>query len=82
MSSKDVTKTNTQAKRVLAYCDEHTYITRWSALVDLGIANLTAVISDMRKHGIEIVTEKIVDFNRYGEKIIYARYYIKPSRRH
>lgn len=65
----------TQADRVLKYIKTFGSISRADALNDIGVANLTAVIDDLRhKFGYNIVTTMIKTRNRYGEPITYARY--------
>lgn len=63
-----------QEERVLKYMDETGDITRLDAMLDLGIANLPAVINRLRKDGYNIKTEKVKSKNRYGEPITYAKY--------
>lgn len=68
-------RTYTQAHRVLDYINDFGSISRAEAMNDLGIANLPAVIEDLRhRHGYNIVTKEIKAKNRYGEPITYARY--------
>ena len=65
----------TQADRVVEYIRRFGSITRAEALMDLGIANLPAVIDTLRhKRGVDIITEEIETLNRYQQKITYARY--------
>lgn len=66
----------TQADRVLHYIGLWGGITRSQAINDCGVGNLTAVISDIRKSGIPIVTTMIDGRNRFGEKIRFAHYSI------
>lgn len=73
-------KVSTQAERVLYYMDHFGSITRAEALMDLSIANLPAVIDDLRhKHGKHIITEEVKGLNRFEEKITYARYRFAES---
>ena len=66
-----------QWQRVVEYIVYHGSITRADALMDLGIANLPAVIDDLRhKHGYDVITEEVKTKNRYEQNITYARYYI------
>lgn len=68
-------KVPTQAERVAYYMTKFGSITRAEALMDLGIANLPAVIDIMRhKYNMDIVTEEVKGLNRFEEKITYARY--------
>lgn len=63
-----------QCERILQYLDEHGSITRAEAMSELGIANFTARVSDLRRAGVELDTETVSQKNRYGEKVKYFRY--------
>lgn len=77
MSKREVP---TQAERVASYMARFGSITRAEALMDLGVANLPAVIDDLRhKHGQNIITEEVEGLNRYEQKITYARYRFAES---
>ena len=74
MSKQKVPK---QWERVIHYIVHFGSITRVQALMDLGIANLPAVIDVLRnKKGYPVITEEVEGFNRYEQKITFARYYI------
>jgi uncharacterized UPF0146 family protein len=70
---------STQMSDLIMYLKTHPYITRYEALLELGIANLTAVVSELRRRGIDIVTVNVTTKNRYGRKVVYARYYLKEN---
>ena len=68
-------KVPTQAEMVVEYMVHFGSITRAEALMDLGIANLPAVIDVLRhRKGVDIVTEEVEALNRFKQKITYARY--------
>ena len=68
-------KVPTQAERVVEYMVRFGSITRAEALMDLGIANLPAVIDVLRhKKGKNIITEEVEGLNRFEQKVTYARY--------
>lgn len=68
-------KVPTQCERVAYYMAHYGSITRADALMDLGIANLPAVIETLRhKHGQRIITEEVKALNRFEQPITYARY--------
>lgn len=68
-------KVPTQAQRVLNYIHDFGSVTRAEAMMDLGIANLPAVIDVLRnKQGYNIDTLEIKSKNRYGQNITYAKY--------
>lgn len=65
----------TQAQRVLQYIKEFGSITRAEALTDIGVANLPAVVDDLRhKHGVNIITNEVSKIGMYGTKVTYAKY--------
>jgi hypothetical protein len=73
-------KVPTQCERVAYYMAHFGSISRAEALMDLGIANLPAVIDDLRhKHGKHIITEEVKSTNRYEQPITYARYRFAES---
>lgn len=64
-----------QADRVLEYIKTYGSITRIQAIEHLGVANLPAVICDLRnKQGVNIITETVHSINRYNEKCSFAKY--------
>lgn len=73
-------KGNRQCDRVLRYIQTQGSITRAQAMTDIGVANLPAVIDDLRhKVGVPIKTNIVKGTNRYGEKITYAKYSIEEE---
>lgn len=70
----DTTRIPTQAQRVIQYIKDFGSITRAEAMYDIGVANLTAVITILRKRGYDIETQEIKTKNRYGQNITYAKY--------
>ena len=72
-----MTSSAKQMLRVLTYFEEYGSVTRYEAMQDIGVANITAVISKLRKAGYNIVTETVKAKNRYGEPVRYARYVYK-----
>lgn len=73
-------KGNRQCDRVLRYMQTQGSITRAQAMADIGVANLPAVIDDLRhKVGVPIKTNIVKGTNRYGEKITYAKYSIEED---
>jgi hypothetical protein len=72
-------KVPTQQERVLQYIRDFGSITRAEAMSELGIANLPAVILDIRKKGVQVLTNEIESKNRYGQKITYAKYTLEET---
>lgn len=69
----------TQNERILAYMKDFGGITQFDALRDLGVMRLASRISDMRSHGIDIISETIEVKNRYGEKCHIKRYSLREE---
>lgn len=57
----------TQCKRVYEYMQEFGSITQLEALRDLGVMRLASRISDLKKQGVDIVSNTQAVINRYGE---------------
>lgn len=66
----------TQKDRVLRYMEDFGSITRLEAMKDLGIANLTARIAELRQTGHRIKGSDEKGMNRYGEKTHWTVYRI------
>lgn len=62
-----------QCRKVYAYMDANGSITRLSALLDLGVANLPARINELRVSGVEIETNMVTSEN--GKR--FASYTLK-----
>lgn len=63
-----------QKQMVLDYIREFGSITPADAFRDLGITRLAAVVFALRDDGHDIHKEREHAFNRYGQKVRYARY--------
>jgi hypothetical protein len=64
----------TQAEKILDYMERHGSITPLEAVNELGVMRLGARIFDLKESGIEIVTERVTEKNRFGEVCNFARY--------
>ena len=64
----------TQAERILDYMGEFGGITQLEALRDLGCMRLASRISDLRRQGHSITSERVAVKNRYGETCHIKRY--------
>lgn len=64
----------TQKDMVLDYINEFGSITPVDAFRDLGITRLAAVVCNLRREGHDIHKEREHAYNRYGQKVRYARY--------
>lgn len=63
-----------QKRMVLDYIREFGSITPVDTFRDLGITRLAAVVFALRDDGHDIHKEREHAFNRYGQKVRYARY--------
>lgn len=63
-----------QKQMVLDYIREFGSITPVDAFKDLGITRLAAVVFLLRDDGHDIHKEREHAYNRYGQKVRYARY--------
>lgn len=69
----------TQNQRILDYIAEFGGITQLEALRDLGCMRLASRISDLRRQGYDIVSERVAVKNRYGEKCYIKRYSVRGA---
>ena len=69
----------TQKELIIQYMNDFGSITPVQAMKDLGVMRLAARISDLEAEGWNIEHERESGKNRYGEKVSYARYRLKPG---
>lgn len=69
----------TQNQRVLDYIKEFGSITQLEALRDLGVMRLASRISDLRRQGYNIVSQRETVQNRYEEDCKIKRYYLEEK---
>ena len=67
----------TQNERIIAYIKEFGSITQFEALRDLGVMRLASRISDLKRLGYPVESERIVVKNRYGEECRIKRYKLR-----
>lgn len=65
---------NTQAGRLLEHLNSGKSINRLSALVELGIFELSARIIDLETHGFKVNKERKTVTNRFNEKTSVTEY--------
>lgn len=70
----------TQNERIIAYMFLYGGITQLEALRDLGCMRLASRISDLRRKGHIIVSERVAVKNRFGEVSYIKRYRLGESR--
>lgn len=66
----------TQRERIVEYIRRFGSISNWEAYEDLGITQLGARIDQLKKEGYEFKTEWESKENRYGERVMFKRYYL------
>lgn len=69
----------TQCEMIIKYLRQHRTITPIQAEDNFGIMRLGARIWDLRDIGYPIITETVKAKNRYGKKIIYAKYRLEKK---
>ena len=67
----------TQNERIIDYIKRFGSITQFEALRDLGVMRLASRISDLKRLGYPVVSERIVVKNRYGEECRIKRYKLR-----
>lgn len=72
-------KLNTQANRLLDHLSKGEKVHRLSALIDLGIFELSARIIDITNAGYQINKHRISITNRFGEKASVVEYSLKVA---
>ena len=65
--------------RVIAFLDKYGSITQRQANYYLGISRLAAVICELKKNGVSIMSEYILVDNRFGEPCRVKRYFYAPN---
>ena len=80
-NNENVSATESQKKRLMAFFRTGQKITSLEALNDLGIYRLSARMSELENIGVPISRERLQVVNRYGEQIRIKRYWIEPYRR-
>lgn len=73
-------KPNTQAGRLLEHLLAGKAINRLSALVDLGIFELSARIIDIESHGFKVHKERKTVTNRFNEQTSVTEYSLAMER--
>lgn len=63
----------TQAQEIFDFMTDNGGITTMQAF-DLGITRLASRIHDLRKDGVEIISETVTAKNRHGKPVRFCRY--------
>lgn len=64
----------TQTEAVKKHLMKHGSITSMEAIQVYGATRLSAIIYNLRRDGLKIVTESITQKNRYGNSTTFAKY--------
>lgn len=72
----DEIKLSKGAQRVFDYMIKNNGITTLDAVKDLGCTRLSARIFEMRKKGVNVSSELVKVFNRFGEHCWIKKYFI------
>lgn len=67
----------TQNERIIDYIKRFGGITQFEAMQDLGVMRLASRISDLKRLGYPVESERIVVKNRYGEECRIKRYKLR-----
>ena len=68
-----------QNHQILDWLKTHATLTRREAYDELGIANVTARITELRQSGVNIGTKIVHEQNQFGFPTHYAEWYLEPE---
>lgn len=71
----------TQCEKILRHIKDYGSITAMEAMQEYGIMRLASRINDLRREGIEIVSEVKSGLNRYGDTVHFAVYRFKEDKK-
>ena len=71
--------TKSQQDKIIKHMKRGRKLTRAQAMSDLGIANVTARISELRQAGYPVSDYWKTDKNRFGEAVTYKVYYLAKA---
>lgn len=69
----------TKTQAVLDWLKTHASISSMEAIQSFGATRLSAIIFNLRKRGYNIETVKCEGTDRFGNKMTFARYYLRDS---
>lgn len=69
----------TQTQAVLDWLKTHASISSMEAIQSFGATRLSAIIFNLRKKGYNIETVTCEGTDRFGNKMQFARYYLRDS---
>ena len=68
-----------KTKAVLDWLKTHASISSMEAIQSFGATRLSAIIFNLRKRGYNIETVKCEGTDRFGNKMTFARYYLRDT---
>lgn len=68
-----------QRQRVLDYMQKHGSITQLEATIHISVARLASRITELKKLGYPVRSERFTVINQYGEKSRPARYWLEDE---
>lgn len=68
-----------KTKAVLDWLKTHASISSMEAIQSFGATRLSVIIFNLRKRGYNIETVKCEGTDRFGNKMTFARYYLRDS---
>lgn len=71
----------TQSAKILDFLKSHNGITSYEAFRYLNITRLAARISDLRRQGHEIYSQKEMSVNQDGKTVYYDRYRLRKEQK-
>lgn len=69
----------TKTQAVLDWLKTHSSISSMEAIQSFGAMRLSAIIFNLRKRGYNIETVKCEGTDRFGNKMTFARYYLRDD---
>ena len=69
----------TKTQAVLDWLKTHASISSMEAIQSFGATRLSAIIFNLRKKGYNIETVTCEGTDRFGNKVTFARYYLRDS---
>lgn len=76
---QEVESTESQCADIMAYLKRNPYITRGAAMAELGVGNITARISELRKKGEPIQTMMVPYLKANGKRTRIAKWFLEAA---
>lgn len=72
-------KYSNKETRLVRYLSEFGSITSMDAISELGDTRLAAMVFELRRKGVNIISTSETNVNRWGEKVTYTRYILQEG---